>query len=109
MEDLCDHLPPPRKGAGNLEEEDEPNQEVAPTVNVGTLEIDLNAFSSVESDALSSTDETQAWTDWMQDAKLDPWSCMPCQEPSTFQLPTLKDLYRWKHVCSICDKAGVYA
>ena len=99
--------PPPRKGAGNLEEGGEQDQDVNVEVNVGMIE--LHALSSVESDALSSADETQAWTDWMQDAHLDPWSCAPCQKPSAFQLPTLKDLYGWKDVCAICDKAGVYA
>ena len=99
--------PPPRKGANNVEEGGEPDQEVDAEVNVGMIE--LNALSSVESDALSSADETQAWNDWMQDAYLDPWSCAPCEKLSAFKLPTLKDLYGWKDVCAICDRAGVYA
>ena len=44
-----------------------------------------------------------------QGADLDPCCFLPCQTPSTFQLPTLKDLYGGKDVCAICDKAGVYA
>ena len=52
--------PPARKGAGNLEEEGEPSPEAGPAINIGTLEIELNALSSIESDALSSLDEAQA-------------------------------------------------
>ena len=72
------------------------------------LEVELNALCSMGSDALYSLDEAQAWNDWMQDADLDPWSCMPCSTSTTFPLPTLKDLYGWKEVCAHCDKAGVY-
>lgn len=100
--------PPPRKGAGNLEEEGDASQDAAAAVAVGTLEIELNALNSIGSDTLSSLDEVQAWNDWMQDADLDPWSCTPCAKPTTFQLPTLKDLYGWKDVCAHCDKAGVH-
>ena len=52
--------PPPRKGAGNLEEDDNASQEASPGVDVGTLEIELNALSSVGSDTLSFIDEAQA-------------------------------------------------
>ena len=92
-----------------MEEENEASPEAGPAINIGTLEIELNAISSIESDALSSVDDAHAWTDWMQDTDLDPWSCTPCAPPAPIKLPTLKDLYGWKDVCAHCEKAGVYA
>ena len=56
-------------------------------------------------------EEASTWTDWMQDSQLDPWKRIPCQLPPTHQasgMPTLKDLYSWKEVCVLCDRAGVY-
>ena len=77
-----------------MEENNKANQEASPAINIGTLEIELYALSSIESDALSSVDEAQAWTGWMQDTTdLDPWSCAPCTLPTAIKLPTLKDLY----------------
>ena len=55
-----------------MEDEDESSRASAPAVDVGTLEVELSALSSIGSYAVSSLDETQAWNDWMQDADLDP-------------------------------------
>ena len=65
-----------------MKEDSEASQEAGPAIDDGTPEIELNALSSIESDVLSSVDEAQAWTDWMQDTDLDPWSCAPCALPS---------------------------
>ena len=54
-----------------MEEGGEPDQEVEAEIHVGL--IDLDALSSGTSDELSSADEAEPWTDWMQDAHLDPW------------------------------------
>ena len=96
-----------------MEEGEEEDREDAAEINVGTLE--LNVLSLAGSDESSEPpapeEEGMKWGDWMQDPVLDPWSCSPCQPgqlPNSFKLPTLKDLYGWKQLCLLCDKAGVY-